>query len=1053
MKQKLLSVLMLCLLLVSNGYAQNRQVSGKVTSSTDGSPISGVSVRVVGTSTATQTNGAGNYTISVPDANGNLSFTYIGYQTYQTSIGFQSTINVQLVPSDESLDEVVVTGYMVTSKKDFTGASAKVAGESVADRPLQSFTQGLTGQAAGVNIIQPSGVLNNPPVVRVRGLSSLSLSSFPLVVVDGIPISTGNVSANSSANNPLGDINPEDIESIDILKDAASTAIYGSRGAAGVLLITTKRGKSGTAKVSYDGWFGSSRAVRLAELMNAEQYITHKNNAIKNAREINPNLPNNSFPATGGFFPTLDENGNPVDTRWYDFVYRDGISHNHNLSLSGGNENTKYYFSGNLSDQDGILVNNSFKRRGVRANIDHKLTNWLKLGGNINYTNSDNSSPNSGSVAGAAFNTSGLGRIAMVQAPNVPAFLPNGDYNVSGSAIGKGANVLAPNYPNPLPIIDLDKNTSETNRFFSNINTELKLLEGLTFNNNFTWDLRNTTNQQFWNPINGDGNSYNGYAYNNSAKNNNWLIFNTLVYTKSFGEHNLTVLGGHEAQGTRLENWGAVRYNLTDSYFDQFQGNYITNDAGGNGITEFNIDSYFASINYNFANKYFITGNFRRDGLSALAKGKKWGNFGGASIGWTVSEEEFFKSSSLNDVVSNFRLRASWGRVGNSQIANAYGSYDTFNPEIYGNTGGTVYSQAGNLNLGWETADQTNVGLDLGFLNNRISLEANYYHKNHRELILAVPQTPSKGVPGNSILMNVGAMYNKGFEFALNVRAVERESFKWTTSLNFSTNKNMVTELDNEGRPLIATTAGLETTSITEVGKSAAQIYAVPTNGVNPENGRRIFINKEGKEAQYVHNAPNSGGVFSYSYLDGSRASGVAGDAIALGNTLPTYFGGWNNNFQFGSFDATLNFTFSGGNYIYNGTRAGLRDQRIWNNSVDMLNAWTPDNRNSDVPRAVYGDNISNGSAFAIQSNIEKGDFLRLQTASLGYRLPSTLFGNSGISSLRVYASVNNAFLITKYTGVDPEISSNGDGNLNSGVERNSIPNGRTFTFGINLGF
>ena len=424
MKQKLLSVLMLCLLLVSSGYAQNRQVSGKVTSSTDGSPISGVSVRVVGTSTATQTNGAGNYTISVPDANGNLSFTYIGYQTYQTSIGFQSTINVQLVPTDESLDEVVVTGYMVTSKKDFTGASAKVAGESVADRPLQSFTQGLTGQAAGVNIIQPSGVLNNPPVVRVRGLSSLSLSSFPLVVVDGIPISTGNVSANSSANNPLGDINPEDIESIDILKDAASTAIYGSRGAAGVLLITTKRGKSGTAKVSYDGWFGSSRAVRLAELMNAEQYITHKNNAIKNAREINPNLPNNSFPATGGFFPTLDENGNPVDTRWYDFVYRDGISHNHNLSLSGGNENTKYYFSGNLSDQDGILVNNSFKRRGVRANIDHKLTNWLKLGGNINYTNSDNSSPNSGSVAGAAFNTSGLGRIAMVQAPNVPAFLP-----------------------------------------------------------------------------------------------------------------------------------------------------------------------------------------------------------------------------------------------------------------------------------------------------------------------------------------------------------------------------------------------------------------------------------------------------------------------------------------------------------------------------------------------------------------------------------------------------------------------------------------------------
>ncbi|WP_156306236.1 SusC/RagA family TonB-linked outer membrane protein [Sphingobacterium endophyticum] len=1053
MKQRLLSMLVLCVLLIGSAYAQNRQVSGTVTSATDGTPISGVSVRVVGTSTATQTSGDGSYTISVPDNNGSLSFTYIGYQSFQTAIGTRAVINVQLASDDETLDEVVVTGYMVQSKKDFTGASAKVSGETVANRPLQSFTQGLTGQASGVNIIQPSGVLNNPPVVRVRGLSSLSLSSFPLVVVDGIPISTGDVSENSAANNPLGDINPEDIESVDILKDAASTAIYGSRGAAGVLLITTKRGKAGAAKVSYDGWFGSSKAVRLAELMNAEQYIAHKNNAIKNAREINPKLSTASYPVDGGFFPTLDANGNPVDTRWYDFVYDTGISHNHNLSVSGGNEATKYFFSGNLSDQDGILVKNSFKRKGVRANIDHKVTDWFKLGANLNFTNSANNSPNSGSVAGAAFNTSGLGRIAMVQAPNVPGYLPNGDYNVTGSSIGKGANVLAPNYPNPLPIRDLDKNSSETNRFFANINSTFNLLDGLTLNNNFTWDLRNTNNQQFWNPINGDGYSFNGYAYNNSAKSNNWVVLNSLVYNKSFGDHNLVVLAGHEAQSTRVENWGGVRYDLTDWYFNQYQGNFLTNDAGGNGIGENRIQSFLTSLNYNFANKYYFTANFRRDGLSALAAGKKWGNFGGVSAGWTISQEEFFKSSSLANVVSNLRLNASWGRVGNSAISNSYGSFDIYDPTIYGNAGGMIFTQAGNRELGWETSDQTNFGIDVGFLDNRVSLEASYYNKDHNGLILAVPQTPSKGIPGNSILMNIGSMYNRGFEFALNVRAVQKENFKWTTTLNFSTNKNEVTALDNEGRPLIATTAGLETTSITEVGKSAAQIYAVPTNGVNPANGRRIFINRDGEEVQYLHNAPNTEGFYSYSYLDGTRAAGVAGDAVAAGNTLPTYFGGFNNNFQFGNFDATLNFTFSGGNYIYNGTRAGLRDQRIWNNSVDMLDSWTPENKNSDIPRAIYGDNISNGSAFAIQSNIEKGDFIRLQTASLGYRLPSSIFGKSGISSLRVYAAVNNAFLITKYTGVDPEISSNGDGNLNSGVERNSMPNGRTFTFGINLGF
>src|SRR5690606_17321932 len=330
----------------------------------------------------------------------------------------------------------------------------------------------------------------------------------------------------------------------------------------------------------------------------------------------------------------------------YTTLFRSGFSHNHNLSVNGGTEKTKYFFSGNLSDQDGILFNNTFKRKGVRANLEHRLNDWIKLGTNLTFTNSDNRSPNSGSVEGAAFNTSGLGRIAMVQAPNVPAFLPNGDYNVSGSAIGKGANVLAPNYPNPLPIRDLDKNSSETSRFFANVSAEVKLLDGLTLNNNFNWDLRNTTNQQFWNPINGDGYSYNGYAYNNQAKNNNWLLFNALVYNKAFGNHNLTVLGGHEAQSTRTENWGAVRYDLTDGFFDQFQGNYLTNDAGGNGIGELNLDSYFASLNYNYANKYFFTANFRRDGLSSLAPGKKWGNFGGASVGWTVSEEEFFKSSS-----------------------------------------------------------------------------------------------------------------------------------------------------------------------------------------------------------------------------------------------------------------------------------------------------------------------------------------------------------------------------------------------------------------------
>ena len=323
------------------------------------------------------------------------------------------------------------------------------------------------------------------------------------------------------------------------------------------------------------------------------------------------------------------------------------------------------------------------------------------------------------------------------------------------------------------------------------------------------------------------------------------------------------------------------------------------------------------------------------------------------------------------------------------------------------------------------------------------------YNKDINNLILAVPQTPSKGVPSNSILMNVGSMYSKGWEFAINATPVVNDNFRWTTNLNFSTNKNKVTALVDENTPILGYTGDLELASITAVGHSPASIYAVKTAGVNPENGRRVFINADGDKVQYLH----QGGANSWTYLDGTKAASVASDAQILGGTIPTWFGGFNNNFQYKDFDLGLNFTFSGGNYIYNGSKAGLRDYRIWNNSTDVLNAWSPTNKNSDIPMAVYGDNISNGSAFAIDANVEKGDFLRLQAATVGYRLPATAFGRTGINNIRVYASVNNAFIITKYTGVDPEISSNGGSNTTSGIERNSIPQGRSFTFGINVGF
>jgi len=401
----------------------------------------------------------------------------------------------------------------------------------------------------------------------------------------------------------------------------------------------------------------------------------------------------------------------------------------------------------------------------------------------------------------------------------------------------------------------------------------------------------------------------------------------------------------------------------------------------------------------------------------------------------------------LGNKVSNVRLKASYGIVGNGNVPNAYGSYSTFGSGLYGAAPTLAFNQAGNKDLKWETSAQTNVGLDVSFLNDRIQVEANYYYKDINNLILNVPQAPSKGIPGNSILANVGSMYNKGYELAVTATPINNGGFVWTTNLNFATNENMVTSLVDDNTPILTATSGLETTNITRVGYSAAQIYGVKTGGVNPDNGRRIYITRDGTKVQYAH----LGGANAWTTLDGKATTSPSNQQQILGNTLPTFYGGFNNTFRYKGFDLGLNFTFSGGNYIYNGTQAGLRDQRVWNNSVDVLNSWKTPGQITDIPRAVYGDNVSNGSSFLIDANVQRGDFLRLQTATLGYKIPANLT-SLGISSIRVYAQGTNLLLFTPYLGVDPEISSNGDSNLASGIERNSIPQGRNFTFGINIG-
>jgi len=784
--KKLLLIWVLVAASVSSLFAQNRTVTGKVTSSEDGGGLPGVSISTKGSNKGTTSSADGSYSISVGEG-ASLVFSFVGYNTQTVTVGNRTVVDVKLSIDNTQLSEVVVVGYGTKKRVEFTGAASTIKAAAIAERPVQSFSQGLTGQAAGVNITQPNGLLNNPPVIRVRGLSSLSLSSFPLVVIDGIPISTDNVSANSTTNNPLADINPSDIESIDVLKDAASAAIYGSRAGAGVLLITTKRGKSGKAKVSIDSWAGVSDAVRLPDVLNAEQYMYHKNMAIGNALKLNPNAVSatqrNS--ANQSFLPNYNPDGSLIDTDWSKVVYQTAFSQNHNMTITGGTDKTSYYFSAGFSDQEGFLRSNTFQRRSGRFNMDHQATNWLKFTTNFNYSNTYNMAPMSGSNPGGAFNTSGLGRIAVAQVPNLPAYLPDGNYNLENNTVGRMNNLLPAQFPNPAVVRDLDKITSENTRLIANLGAEIKITEGLIFKTSYSWDRRNTENVRFFNPYNGDGWAASGDAYNNTARSDNWNLINTLQYNVKLGEnHNISAVLGSDSQKTRVLNWGAQRQGLADFFFTDFQGNFGTNLAAGNGIYQVAYEAYLGSFSYNYAGKYFLSGNYRRDGNSALSADNRWGDFGGVSAGWTVSEEKFFKNTNLGNKISNLRLKASWGKVGNGNVPNAYGSYSTFGSGLYGAAPTLAFNQAGNKDLKWETSEQSNFGIDISFLNDRISLEANYYNKDINNLILNVPQAPSKGIPGNSILANVGSMYNRGYELAITATPINNGGFTWTTNVN-----------------------------------------------------------------------------------------------------------------------------------------------------------------------------------------------------------------------------------------------------------------------------
>lgn len=1046
-----LYLLIIAIALSAGHLLAQRTITGKVTDD-KGIPLPNVSVIVKGSTTGTTTKADGTYSITVPADAKALIFSSVDMTTLEMGISASSVIDVNLRAEDRTMSEVIVVGYGTQRRREVTGAIASVKGAAVAEKPIQSFEQALGGRAAGLQVTIPHGVLNAPPVIRVRGTNSISLSSFPLIVVDGMPVPSGDASATAAAGNALASINPNDIESIEIAKDAAASAIYGSRAANGIVFITTKKGKSGRPRVSYSGNAGWTNAYGIPKVLNAWQYTELKNRALDNNPALNPLMQ---------FNLALDANGNTINTNWADYVYRTGFSHMHNLSISGGNDNTTYYFSAGYTDQEGMLRKNTFNRKNALFNLESRINKVLTAGGKISYSNELNTAAtSSGSLPGEAFNTTGLGRIVLVNAPNISPYKNDGTYNIiPQNIVGPMNNVLNVTTPgasqvgfyNPVTVLDLNRSNSENNHIQTSLYVQLKPVSWLTLRTQYGIDYLITDNETFASPVHGDGFAATGSASSTVGKNKRWTWNNTVQFDKTIAtNHSVSALVGQEQDRRTFVGFGLNRQQISDPVYQIIQAGWGLNNNSGLGFGENYLLSYFGRLNYDFKKKYFLSANVRQDEYSAFPD--KSEIFWGASAGWEVAKEAFWESAGLDDLFNSFRFRGSFGKVGNIGGIGDFPTFSTYGSGLYGGLPTLIFNSAGNPELQWETSTKTDVGLNFGMFRDRLRTEFAWYNNDIKDLILNVPQAPSTGLP-SSVPTNVGTMYNKGIELTIEGTPLRTKNFTWNSSFNITTNKNKVTSLAPGLNEVLTSTSGLETVSRTAVGHPLGMIWVVRSAGVDPASGRRIFLNNLGNPVFYQFFAP--AGQFNYSNPDGTLHRNItqAADAVMYGNVLPTKFGGWDNTFRFMDFDVNVLLTYAFGFDVYYGTHAGLHDQRFWNNAVDMLTSWQKPGDITNIPKPVYNDNVSNGSGLPISYNVFKGDYVKVKTATIGYNFPAKILGKMKASSARLYVSGQNLFIISDYPGPDPEVSSNGNGTTNQGIDRNTVANARVFLVGFNISF
>ena len=1077
-------------------YGQQLKVKGTVTG--DGSLLPGVSVSVKGDQVGSVTDFDGNFEISA-NKDDVLVFSFVGFKTLEVDLEGRNNLEVNLTADVSELDEVVVVGYGSVKRKDLTGAVSTIKSDEIEKIKTTSFEGAIASKAAGVQVVRSEGGPDAAFKIRIRGGTSINASNDPLYVIDGFPITGGSVSTSigqgNSSTSPLATLDPSSIESIDILKDASATAIYGSRGANGVILITTKKGVPGRSQISFESYFGVSRLANKLDVLSAQEFIDFRNDYqtwFPAFAAINDDTNQNKFLAEG--FRVDDGTGTyiPIDLAtmtfdppiliddWQDVITRSAITKNYRLSANGGNKNTRYNASFSYQDREGIIRTSEIERYTGNFNITTKLNDKLEAGfnGNVGHIS------RSGVVTAASNNSQGRSGIVTSAILFPPVQSPRqwfqNEYDPETGRLIANRNG---DVSNPELMLSENTNTGTTLQTSLNAYLAYELAEGLTFKSSirgFSMAVKNKawfTNKFGW--ARGVGGRSITRFYNSSSL----VTEQNLNYLKDFGDHRINATLVYERQQRTSENLtsNSTGFDIPNLNLDALQGALNTEPTQSYAFNS-SVESFLARVQYDAFNKYLLTASLRYDGSSRFAEEKRWDYFPSLGLAWRISNESFLKNNSL---ISDAKLKFSYGQSGNTEIP-AFKSIAQagISSYVFGGSSlsaGSSIIQLANEDLTWESTREIDYGLSLGLFNNRITLEADYYDKETSNLLLEVPLPATSGY--QTAFKNLGLVSNKGYEFALNANMIENRDFNWNMNFNISFNENKVLDLGGADEFFVTAIGDNQTNNdyVVRVGESLGSIYGLAYDGVYnyqdfvefdgmsiDDANAKLYADAaavgDGTEMWWTLNqytlkegVPVNALATNGTYRPGmTKFKDINGDGVIndddrhiIGNTLPKHFGGMTQNFNYKNFDLSVQTSWSYGNDVYNKTlKKGAQTAVPWRNKFSIVDdRWSPENPNGTFTAFSAGNSGDVNSA-AYDLYLEDGSYFRIGNITMGYTFPKEVMKKIGIKHLRLYVSLDNVHIWTKYSGWDPDVSV-GNNQLTPGLDVDSYPRSRTFRTGI----